>query len=90
MRQKDTTGAPVRSDPKVGNAWAWRPSSNAATDSSSAAVTAPWPPRPWIRTANIAASFPHEARWLRGLPQGRWTRVVGPSPLVRTALTRCG
>ena len=46
MRQKETTGAPVRSEPKVGKAWAWRPSMNAATESSSAAVTTPWPPLP--------------------------------------------
>lgn len=25
MRQNETTGAPVRSDPKLGNACAWRP-----------------------------------------------------------------
>jgi hypothetical protein len=41
MRQKATTGAPVRSDPKLGNAWACAPSRNAATESSSAAVTTP-------------------------------------------------
>ena len=29
------------------------PSRKAATDSSSAAVTTPWPPRPWKRTWNI-------------------------------------
>ena len=29
MRQKATTGAPVRSEPKLGNAWAWRPCSKA-------------------------------------------------------------
>ena len=53
MRQKETTGAPVRSDPKVGNACAWRPSRNAATDSSSAAVTTPWP------AAAVDANFEH-------------------------------
>jgi hypothetical protein len=26
---------------------------NAATESSSAAVTTPWPPRPWMRTSNM-------------------------------------
>src|ERR1019366_8742516 len=26
IRQKDTTGAPMRSEPKLGNACAWRPS----------------------------------------------------------------
>src|SRR3954451_780539 len=51
-RRNAITGAPVRSDPKLGNACAWRPSRNAATDSSSAAVTTPWPPRPWKRTWN--------------------------------------
>src|SRR5437763_4271974 len=52
IRQNATTGAPVRSEPKLGNACAWRPSVNAATDSSSAAVTTPWPPRPWMRTSS--------------------------------------
>jgi len=37
----ERTGAPVRSDPKLGNACAWDPPSKAATDSSSAAVTTP-------------------------------------------------
>ena len=41
MRQNATTGAPVRSEPNVGNACACRPSSNAATERSSAAVTTP-------------------------------------------------
>jgi hypothetical protein len=36
-----TTGAPVRSDPKLGKACACRSSRNAATDNSSAAVTTP-------------------------------------------------
>ena len=64
MRQNATTGAPVRSEPKVGNACAWRPSSKAATDSSSAAVTTPWPPRPWMRTWNISpAPARCPARW---------------------------
>ncbi len=53
MRQKETTGAPVRSEPKLGKACAWRPSSKAATESSSAAVTTPWPPRPWMRIWNV-------------------------------------
>lgn len=53
MRQYEITGAPIRSEPKLGNACAYRPSLNAATDSSSAAVTTPWPPRPRIRTWNI-------------------------------------
>ena len=52
MRQNETTGAPVRSEPKLGNACAYLPSAKAAADSSSAAVTTPWPPRPWIRTSN--------------------------------------
>jgi len=44
MRQNETTGAPVRSEPKLGNAWENLPSSNAATESISAAVTTPCPP----------------------------------------------
>ena len=48
--QKETTDAPMRSEPKLGNACECRPSANAATESSSAAVTTPCPPRPWIRT----------------------------------------
>ena len=43
-----TTGAPVRSEPKLGNACAQWPSVKAATLSISAAVTTPCPPRPWI------------------------------------------
>jgi hypothetical protein len=39
--QKDTTGESVRSEPKLGNAWACLPSRKAATDSNSAAVTTP-------------------------------------------------
>ena len=54
MRQNAITGAPVRSDPNTGNAWAWRPSLKAATESNSAAVTTPCPPRPWKRTWNTA------------------------------------
>src|SRR3954451_8961878 len=54
MRQNETTGAPVRSEPKLGNAWAWRPSLKAASESISADVTTPWPPRPWMRTWNMA------------------------------------
>ena len=53
IRQNATTGAPVRSEPKDGKACAWRPSSKAAMDNSSAAVTTPCPPRPWIRTSNM-------------------------------------
>ena len=30
IRQNDITGAPIRSEPKLGNAWACRPSRNAA------------------------------------------------------------
>ena len=56
--QKATTGAPVRSDPKLGNACAYRPSANAAAASSSAAVTTPWPPRPWMRTSTITGGRP--------------------------------
>src|ERR1022692_2292360 len=55
-RQKDITGAPVRSEPKLGKACACLPSANAAAESSSAAVTVPWPPRPWILTSNIGLS----------------------------------
>jgi hypothetical protein len=39
--QKASTGAPMRSDPKLGKAWAHRPSLNAAIESISAAVTTP-------------------------------------------------
>ena len=49
IRAKATTGAPVRSEPKLGKACAWRPSWKAATAIISAAVTTPWPPRPWMR-----------------------------------------
>jgi hypothetical protein len=35
-----------------------RPSLNAAAASNSAAVTTPWPPRPWNRTWNIVRAFP--------------------------------
>ena len=55
-RQKETTGAPVRSEPKLGKACACRPSSKAATESSSAAVTTPCPPRPWMRTSKVGLS----------------------------------
>jgi hypothetical protein len=40
-RQNAATGAPVRSEPKLGIACATRPWSNAAVDSSSVAVTTP-------------------------------------------------
>ena len=52
MRQNAITGAPIRSEPKLGNACACRPSRKAASASSSAAVTTPCPPRPWMRTSN--------------------------------------
>src|SRR5450756_3014827 len=54
MRQNATTGAPVRSEPKLGKACAWRPSSNAATDNISVAVTTPCPPRPCMRIWNMS------------------------------------
>ena len=50
MRQKAMTGAPMRSEPKLGKAWLCLPSRKAATDSISALETTPWPPRPWMRT----------------------------------------
>ena len=56
MRQYEVTGAPIRSEPKLGNACASKPSRKAATDSSSAAVTTPWPPRPCKRAAKSATS----------------------------------
>ena len=56
IRQNDITGAPIRSEPKLGNACEYRSSRNAADASSSAAVTTPWPPRPWNRTWNMGAS----------------------------------
>ena len=46
IRQKETTGAPMRSEPKLGKACACFPSRNAATERTAAAVTTPWPPRP--------------------------------------------
>ena len=46
IRQNDMTGAPIRSEPKLGNACACLPSRNAAEASSSAAVATSWPPRP--------------------------------------------
>ena len=46
----------MRSEPKLGKACAWRPSVNAATERISAAVTTPWPPRPWMRTWNIVVA----------------------------------
>jgi hypothetical protein len=53
IRQNAVTGAPNRSDPKLGKAWATFPSRNAADASNSAAVTTPCPPRPWIRISII-------------------------------------
>ena len=41
IRQKATTGAPVRSEPKLGKAWACLPSRKAAMESISAPVTTP-------------------------------------------------
>ena len=58
MRQNATTGAPVRSEPKLGNACAWRPCSKAAIENISAAVTTPWPPRPCIRICNMRRPSP--------------------------------
>ena len=46
VRVLPTTGAPVRSEPKLGKAWACLPHRKAATDSISAPLTTPWPPRP--------------------------------------------
>ena len=87
MRQNATTGAPVRSEPKVGNACACLPSANAATESSSAAVTTPWPPRPWMRTWNTcqratapASGHPEKPRG----PRGRAARLTA------TAADRAG
>ena len=45
-RTNDATGAPVRSDPKLGKACACMPSTKPASASSSDAVTTPCPPRP--------------------------------------------
>ena len=56
MRQNAITGAPMRSEPKLGKACAYLPSRKAATESISAAVTTPWPPRPWIRIWNMSLS----------------------------------
>src|SRR6186713_1572693 len=73
MRQKATTGAPVRSEPKLGNACAWRPCSKAAIETISAAVTTPWPPRPCIRICNIAfsASLPSDVLRVRRVVHAR-------------------
>ena len=46
IRQKATTGAPLRSGPKLGNAWAYFPTLIAARATISAEVTAPCPPLP--------------------------------------------
>lgn len=56
MQQYATAGAPVRSDPKEGNAYAWRPSENAAFAIRSDAVTTPCPPLPWIRTSTMGST----------------------------------
>jgi succinate dehydrogenase/fumarate reductase cytochrome b subunit len=53
MRQNAITGAPMRSEPKLGKACACRPSRKAATDSTSAPDTTPWPPRPCMRTCSM-------------------------------------
>ena len=56
-----------------GSAWACRPWSKAATDSSSAAVTTPWPPRPWMRTSSFTVRRSHGAadQTGRARPAGR-------------------
>ncbi len=53
-RMKATTGAPRRSGPKLGKAWAKWPSFMAALATSSAEVTPPWPPLPCNRISSIA------------------------------------
>src|SRR5215208_580433 len=80
-RQKATTGAPIRSEPKLGKACAWRPSRKAASDSSSAAVTTPCPPRPWMRVWNTSRTFAAGGRGaIRPLPhrQGEKPRTSAP------------
>src|SRR4030043_1230224 len=52
-RLKTSTGAPLLSGPKLGNACANLPSSIAASASSSADVTAPCPPLPCQRTSIV-------------------------------------
>jgi hypothetical protein len=75
IRQNDITGAPIRSEPKLGNACACRPSRNAASASSSAALTTPWPPRPWNRTWNIVRVLPVISDLCRVLrPASQWER----------------
>src|SRR5579859_2423308 len=66
MRQNAWTGAPMRSEPNLGNAWACLPSRNAASASSSVAVTTPCPPLPWNRTLNmvLAAFWCRAAGWV--------------------------
>jgi hypothetical protein len=49
MRQKAMTGAPMRSEPKLGKACEYMSSWKAATDSISALETTPWPPLPCMR-----------------------------------------
>ena len=73
----------MRSEPKLGNACAWRPSMNAASESISAAVTTPWPPRPWMRTSNIAypsAGSCENLKTLRRHEQHRAVPFVHDSP----------
>ena len=61
-----------RAPPKLGNACACRPSRNAASASSSAALTTPWPPRPWNRTWNIVRALPVISDLCRVLRPGSW------------------
>src|SRR5271166_2840883 len=65
MRQKETTREPVRSEPKLGKACACLPSRKAATESNSAAVTTPCPPRPCMRTWNMHSLLGHQISAVR-------------------------
>ena len=61
-------------------------SAKAATESISAAVTAPWPPRPWIRTENIRASSqssPSRLGTAAGRDQGTKARAGGAQGITR-------
>ena len=64
------------SEPKVGNACAYRPSSNAATERSSAAVTTPCPPRP-SEIEPGSRGPPLLARWTPSAAAAAWPISCG-------------
>lgn len=66
IRQNATTGSPVRSEPKLGNACAWRPSTNVAIESTSAAVTTLLAAA-LVDAPETSTRFPcRPAAWVRG------------------------